>query len=120
MRYKGIEITPVTRRNEPNCNSCGNGGERWKIRFRQNDTGGMSIFLCENCLSGLADLARMFSVKPDDYKTAQAAQEAGYGFDDYDDAVWYWHTHDAGRSVFDFLGMTEQEYMEKVLGCGQE
>lgn len=73
MRYNGIEITPVTRRNEPHCNSCGDGGKRWKILVRQDDTGGMSIFLCEKCLSGLADLTRMFSVKLGDCKTAQTA-----------------------------------------------
>ena len=32
-----------------------------------------------------------------------------------DDKIEYWHTHDTGNSLREFLGMTEQEYLEFCL-----
>lgn len=32
-----------------------------------------------------------------------------------DDKIEYWHTHETGNSLIEFLGMTEQEYLEFCL-----
>ena len=29
-----------------------------------------------------------------------------------DDKIEYWHTHETGNSLIEFLGMTEQEYFD--------
>ena len=29
-----------------------------------------------------------------------------------DDKIEYWHTHETGSSLIEFLGMTEQEYFD--------
>ena len=34
----------------------------------------------------------------------------------YDDKIEYWHTHETGNSLREFLGMTEEEYLDFVLG----
>lgn len=57
MRYKGIEIVPVERPNEPYCNSCGDSGERWKIRFCLDEVGGSTVILCTDCLQALARMS---------------------------------------------------------------
>lgn len=54
MRYKGVEITPVKRPNEPYCNSCGGRGERWKVRICLDEAGGNTVILCADCLRALA------------------------------------------------------------------
>lgn len=33
-----------------------------------------------------------------------------------DDKIEYWHTHETGNSLREFLGMTEEEYLDLVLG----
>lgn len=33
-----------------------------------------------------------------------------------DKKIEYWHTHDTGKSLREFLGMTEEEYLNFVLG----
>lgn len=38
----------------------------------------------------------------------------GKDFDDIDDAIEYWHTHDTGNELYEYLGMTEQEYFDWV------
>ena len=57
MKYKGIEITPVKRPNEPYCNSCGDSGERWKVRVSLGDVGGTTVVLCTDCLQALAKMS---------------------------------------------------------------
>ena len=32
-----------------------------------------------------------------------------------DDKIEYWHTHETGNSLIEFLGMTEQEYFDFCL-----
>ena len=32
-----------------------------------------------------------------------------------DDKIEYWHTHDTGNSLREFLGMSEQEYLDFCL-----
>lgn len=50
------------------------------------------------------------------------------GYDEYkqmsiDDKIEYWHTHETGNSLREFLGMTEQEYLnfclpkQEIRGC---
>ena len=34
----------------------------------------------------------------------------------YDDKIEYWHTHETGNSLREFLGMKEEEYLDFVLG----
>ena len=34
----------------------------------------------------------------------------------YDDKIEYWHTHETGNSLREFLGMTEEKYLDFVLG----
>ncbi len=33
-----------------------------------------------------------------------------------DEKIEYWHTHETGNSLREFLGMTEQEYLDFALG----
>lgn len=57
MKYKGIEITPAKRPNEPYCNSCGDSGERWKVRICLDEVGGNTVILCTDCLQALKRMA---------------------------------------------------------------
>ena len=37
-----------------------------------------------------------------------------------DEKIEYWHTHETGNNLREFLGMTEKEYLSFVLGIEQE
>lgn len=64
MKYKGIEVTPVKRPNEPYCNSCGDSGERWKVRVSLGDVGGTTVVLCTDCLQALKSMVRSVKKHP--------------------------------------------------------
>lgn len=34
----------------------------------------------------------------------------------YDDKIEYWHTHEMGNTLREFLGMTEEQYLDFALG----
>lgn len=43
-------------------------------------------------------------------------KETTYSEMTIDEKIEYWHTHDTGNSLREFLGMTEEEYLNFALG----
>lgn len=46
------------------------------------------------------------------FKTVNEGERAGLIFHDVYDAIAYWHNHDTGNEVNDFLGWTKDEYLK--------